>query len=77
MLVAQPLLHLFLIHHMAQITTYCRRFFFTLMQRKLDTVHTLKPNAVLQMRQGYSSCVCVQGRTLTTDYVDYKALPAR
>lgn len=60
MLVAQPLLHLFLTYHMAQITTYCRRlFFFTLMQRKLNTVHMLELNAVLQMKLGYSSCVCV------------------
>lgn len=34
-------------------------FFFTLMQRKLNTVHMLELNAVLQMKLGYSSCVCV------------------
>lgn len=47
------------------------------MQRKLNTVHMLKLNAVVQMKQGYSLFVCTSYRSLTTDYIDYKALPAR
>lgn len=54
MLFSQALLHLLLMHHMAQIMSYCRTqelffvfFFLMLMQRKLNRIHMLKWNPAL------------------------------